>query len=338
MNDFYAGAIRESELPFIDKTPEKAEFKRTIIKLGIFGAVTVLNFFFLMYIFLYPAAWIVQAIGDGLSYELWYLINWVTNELCVYFFPALSLFLLFRKDFKAPNTYKAITHNECLFAMPLIFLSSTFIGSMATIVTEAVANVMDRLFGTGEIPDAMAPSMPSEGEGTSMWIAIFFLVIAAPVCEELMVRKLILYPLRKHGDWFAIITSALIFGFIHGNWDQLPYAFAVGVLYGLLAVQANSVIPTMILHAVNNLMVTLGSYLTQVTGEVEPFMSLSRWVAYVMNMCFWLGIAAFAILIAVKFHKSKRTPVLTAKEKAAEMIRNPAAYIFAAALVMLLII
>lgn len=338
MNDFYANAIRESELPFIDKTPEKAEFKRTLIKLGIFGAVTVLNFFFLLYIFLYPATWIVQAIGDGLSYELWYLINWVTNELCVYFFPALSLFLLFRRDFKAPNTYKAFTHSECLLAMPLIFLSSIFIGSMATIVTEAVANAMDRLFGTGEIPDAMAPSMPSEGEGTSMWIAIFFLVIAAPVCEELLVRKLILYPLRKHGDWFAIITSALIFGFIHGNLDQLPYAFAVGVLYGLLAVQANSVIPTMLLHAVNNLMVTLGSYLTQVTGEVEPFVSLSEWAVSLMNFCFWLGIMATVILIATKFYKSRRTPVLTAKEKAAEMIRNPAAYIFAAALVMLLII
>lgn len=337
MNNFYAAA-QPQPTPELDKTAEKAEFRRTFIKLGIFGTVTVLNFFFLMYVFLYPAAWIVKAIGDGLSYELWYLINWVTNELCVYFFPALSLFLLFRNDFKAPNRYKAMSHQDCLLAMPLIFLSSTFIGSMASIITEIVASVMSRLFGTGEIPDAMAPSMPSEGEGTSMWIAMFFLVIAAPVCEELMVRKLILYPLRKHGDWFAIITSALIFGFIHGNWDQLPYAFAVGVLYGLLAVQSNSVIPTMILHAVNNLMVTVGGYLTQVTGEVEPFVSIGSWAVSLMNFCFWLGIMATVILIATKFFKSKRTPVLTVKEKAAETVKNPAAYVFAAALVMLLIL
>lgn len=337
MNDFYT-AVQPQPMPEFDKTAEKAEFRRTIIKLGIFGAVTVLNLLFLMYVFLYPAVWIVQSIGDGLSYELWYLINWTANELCVYFFPALSLFLLFRKDFKAPNRYRAMTHGECLLAMPLIFLSSTFIGSMASIVTGIVADVMNRFFGTGEIPDAMAPSMPSEGEGTSMWIAMFFLVIAAPVCEELMVRKLILYPLRKHGDWFAIITSALIFGFIHGNWDQLPYAFAVGVLYGLLAVQANSVIPTMILHAVNNLMVTVGGYLTQVTGEVEPFVSISEWAVSLMNFCFWLGIMATVILVAVRFFKSKRTPVLTVKEKAAETVKNPAAYVFAAALVMLLIL
>ena len=336
MNEFYAAVQPQAENE-PDKTAEKAEFKLTLIKLGIFGVVTVLNFNFLMYIFLYPTAWLIKAIGEGLSYELWYLINWTANELCVYFFPALTLFLLFRKDFKAPNTYGKLTRNECLFAMPLVFLSSIFIGSMATIFTNMAADAMDKIFGTGEIPDAMAPSMPAEGQGTSMWIAMVFLVIAAPVCEELMVRKLILYPLRKHGDWFAIITSALIFGFIHGNWDQLPYAFAVGILYGLLAVQANSVIPTMVLHAVNNLMVTLGSYLTMVTGEVEPFVSISAWSEYVMNMCFWLGIAAFAILIAVKLHKSRRPPVLTVGEKVKEIVKNPAAYVFGAALVMLLV-
>lgn len=337
MNNFYVNA--EPALPFeADKKTEKGEFKRTLVKLGIFGVVTVLNSLFLMYVFLYPAVWIIQAAGDGLTYELWYLINWIANELCVYFFPMLTLFLLFRKDFKAPNPYKGITRGECLLAIPLIFLSSTFIGSMATIITETIADIMNRFFGTGEIPDAMAPSMPSEGQGASMWIAMFFLVAAAPICEELMVRKLILYPLRKHGDWFAIITSALIFGFIHGNWDQLPYAFAVGVLYGLLAVRANSVIPTMILHAVNNLMVSVGGYLTQVTGEVEPFVSISRWTVTLVNLCFWLGIPAAVILMAAKFYKSKQTPILTANEKAAEMAKNPAAYIFAAALVMLLIV
>lgn len=335
MNNVYA--IRESEFPYIDKTAEKSEFKRTIIKLGIFGAVTVLNNFFLIYVFLYPAVWIITAIGDSLSYELWYLINWVTNELCVYFFPILTLFLLFRRDFKTPNTYKALTHRECLTAMPIIFLSSTFLGSMATIITNIVADTMDKYFGTGQISDSMEGSMPSEGQGASLWIAIFFLVIAAPVCEELMVRKLILYPLRKHGDWFAIITSALIFGFIHGNWDQLPYAFVVGVLYGLLAVHSNSIIPTMILHAINNLLVTAGSYLTQVTGEVEPFISIQQWVASCLNLCFWLGIMATVILAVTKFYKSKRLPILTVKEKAAEIVKNPAAYVFAAALIMLLI-
>lgn len=335
MNNFYT--IGESELSQADKNAEKSEFKRTVIKLGIFGAVTVLNNFFLIYIFIYPAVWIINAVGDSLSYELWYLINWLTNELCVYFFPMLTVFLLFRRDFKAPNTYKGLTPREYLPIMPLIFLSSTFLGSTASIITNIVADTMDKLFGTGQISDAMEGSMPSEGQSTSLWIAMFFLVIAAPICEELMVRKLILYPLRKHGDWFAIIASSLIFGFIHGNWDQLPYAFVVGVLYGLLAVRANSIIPTLILHAVNNLLVTAGSYLTQVTGETEPFVSIQQWVVSAVNLCFWLGIMATVILGVTKFYKSDRLPVLTAKEKAAEMVRNPAAYVFAAALIMLLI-
>lgn len=321
--------------PQLDKLIERSEFKRTLIKLGIFGAVTVLNNYVLIYVFLLPSARILRA-GANLTYELFYLIYWLTNELCVYFFPFLTLFLLFRKDFKAPNPYQSQTRREKLLAMPLIFLSSTFLGSMATIVTEAAAAVMDRFFGTGEIPDAMAPLMPSEGQGASLWIAMFFLVVAAPLCEELMVRKLILYPLRKHGDWFAIITSALIFGFIHGNWDQLPYAFVVGVLYGLLAVKSNSVIPTLILHALNNLLVASGSYLTQVTGETEPFVSIQQWVIALMNFCFWLGILATVVLIAAKFYKVKRIPIFTVKEKAAEMVKNPAAYVFVLALLCLI--
>lgn len=320
----------------VDVASEKSDFRKTIYKLAVFGAVCVFNKLFLIYIFIYPYGLIAKGLDKSAGFEAAYLLSWIVNELCVYFFPILAAYFLFKTDFKKRGGYKSRYEFHPVFTMPVIFLSSIFAGSLATIITNAVADVFDSWFGTGEIPDAMEGTMPPEGEAGGLAIAMIFLVITAPVCEELLVRGILLTALRKHGEWFGIIVSALVFGFIHGNLDQLPYAFVVGILYGLLAVRSGSVIPSMILHSVNNLLVVLGSYLTQITGEIEPAVSLQRWVGICLNLFFWIGILATVTLFAAKLHKLPGG-ILSSKDKARELIRNTGIYFFGLSLAALMV-
>lgn len=84
-------------------------------------------------------------------------------------------------------------------------------------------------------------------------ISIIFIVIAAPILEEVLCRGIILKGLLKnYSPTIAVPVSALFFAIIHMNpWQAIP-AFASGLFLGWIYYKTNSVIPCMIIHATNN--------------------------------------------------------------------------------------
>jgi membrane protease YdiL (CAAX protease family) len=81
-----------------------------------------------------------------------------------------------------------------------------------------------------------------------------FLVVAAPLGEELMFRGLFLYRLREdHGRKAAIAGSALCFGVFHVLPWQVIGATLVGFYLGWLLIRTGSIFMTMISHALFNL-------------------------------------------------------------------------------------
>lgn len=85
--------------------------------------------------------------------------------------------------------------------------------------------------------------------------------IVPPLVEEFGCRGFILGSLRKFGDGFAIIVSAFIFGLIHGNFEQIPFAFLVGVILGFATVKSGSIWIAVIIHAINNGISVLADFL-----------------------------------------------------------------------------
>lgn len=93
---------------------------------------------------------------------------------------------------------------------------------------------------------------------------IYFIAIAIvpAIIEEFLFRGVILGTLRKyHGDVIAIIVSSVLFGFIHGNFLQTPLTALSGMIMGYLAVKTGSIIPSMILHFVNNSLAVTSEFL-----------------------------------------------------------------------------
>lgn len=283
-------------------------------------------------IFYFPAQLWYVYYGKQASYDTVYFINWLVSDISSYLVPALAAFFLFRSD-RLPIPKQMSFKAE--IEMPLIFFATCFLGSLASMLAHRISEILDALFGTGEIPDAMAGSLPSEGESGSAWIFFLFVVVLAPVCEELIFRKLLLQPLRSGGDIFAAVVSALIFGAYHGNFDQFPYAFVVGLLYGILSVRSSSMVPTLVLHFVNNLLVSTGNYLTDMT-EAAWALQVQTWTNQLMGLAFWLGIPATVLMVIAKMFRSPREEELTAGEKARELFKNPAFYIMGVAIVLML--
>lgn len=97
---------------------------------------------------------------------------------------------------------------------------------------------------------------------------IVFMVILAPVIEELIFRKALIDRMQPYGEKLAVITSALIFGFFHGNLAQLFYAFTLGLVFGYVYLRTGKLRYTIGLHMLVNF---LGSVISVLALEnVDP--------------------------------------------------------------------
>lgn len=85
-------------------------------------------------------------------------------------------------------------------------------------------------------------------------LGIFATVVMAPLMEELLFRGAIqghLMRIWKNPVW-AILLSSLLFGLVHVNPAQVPFAFVMGVGLGWMYYKTGSLIPCFFMHLVNN--------------------------------------------------------------------------------------
>lgn len=83
-------------------------------------------------------------------------------------------------------------------------------------------------------------------------MSLFVTVILAPVTEEFIFRGIVLNAFKKYGTWFAIIASSILWAAVHGNLEQSIPVFFIGIFLGILALKSGSVLPTMVIHIINN--------------------------------------------------------------------------------------
>jgi membrane protease YdiL (CAAX protease family) len=83
---------------------------------------------------------------------------------------------------------------------------------------------------------------------------IISIAIMAPLVEELLFRGAIQgYMLRKGmKPLHSILIASAIFGIVHMNPIQIPFAFAIGLIFGWLYYRTGSVVPGIIGHFINN--------------------------------------------------------------------------------------
>ena len=105
-------------------------------------------------------------------------------------------------------------------------------------------------------PDVMqnyTKVMESLGSGNPSLFSVFYVVITAPIVEEMLMRGLCLVILRKEFPfWVANIIQAFYFGVIHLNLVQGIYAFLLGMVLGAVVKRYGTLKASMYLHFVIN--------------------------------------------------------------------------------------
>ena len=102
-----------------------------------------------------------------------------------------------------------------------------------------------------EKAEEISPGINTAGH---MLIALFSVVIAAPLFEELLFRVLVMGELMKiMRPWAAIALQAIIFGIAHGVLFQSLFAILVGVILGVVYYKTKNMKAAVICHLVFNL-------------------------------------------------------------------------------------
>lgn len=107
-----------------------------------------------------------------------------------------------------------------------------------------------------DLPDLMKDQFTGMSRNV---FGVLSLAIMAPLVEELLFRGAIEDHLLRQGKSpvAAILLSALIFGIVHINPAQVPFAFAIGAVFGWLYYRTGSVVPGILGHFINNSIATV---------------------------------------------------------------------------------
>ena len=161
----------------------------------------------------------------------------------------------------------------------------TFVGiALIAIIQVALSWIYSKIGLNYDIFDELSV-VPSNTLISNILYLIAIVVIPA-IFEELLFRKAIINYSKKYGKAFAVIFSAILFGLFHMNLNQGIFAFLIGIIFGIIAVQTSSIKLTILLHFLNNLYAALQVILSGFA--LEMFNNII------------LAIIIFAIIILIK--------------------------------------
>ncbi len=100
-----------------------------------------------------------------------------------------------------------------------------------------------------------------------IWKMLLVHALAPALLEEMLFRYLPLKVLYPYSPRAAVLLSSLFFALIHLDLYKLPYAFIAGIVLVLADVMTGSIVPSLVIHLVNN----ASSVLLMKYGESSAF-------------------------------------------------------------------
>lgn len=177
------------------------------------------------------------------------------------------------------------------------------VGMLGAVTGILAMDILSEMF---ELPNLLEDMMLSMSQNTC---GILSIAIVGPVVEELLFREGIIGSmiLQKSNPWVAILFSALLFGLIHINPAQVPFAATMGIALGILYYKSGSIILPAIVHVFNN---SIAIIEMNMLGEDAKDASYVEWVGGSLNA--WLIVflsAVISISLLVMFWR-RYTPVI----------------------------
>lgn len=173
----------------------------------LFGQLT-----FLIMMAMYRLFPVDEHFNDG---AVWYLIS---GFLC------LGIFVIWRR----PSFFRTQIFPVHSHMSPGKFLSFFGIFMIAQNASSVLYVLME--MGAQHFGFTFARSLEAATGGSVTISMLLYSGFAAPLIEEFIFRGAVLKTLEPFGKWFALLASSLAFALMHGNFAQIPFAMAAGLI------------------------------------------------------------------------------------------------------------
>lgn len=182
---------------------------------------------------------------------------------------------------------KPVNNSLMITAIPLGF----FICLVGNYVTSIFVSLMDMAGITLSSPEY---DVPSDFAGRTVY-AIAVAVVPALV-EEFAIRGAVMQPLRRYGDKFAILASAIVFAVLHGNLIQAPFALIAGIGIGYAVCITNSLWTGVLIHFCNNLYAVATEFMVADIVNEEMLNKVYYITMFVLYAISIAGSVAFVVI------------------------------------------
>lgn len=163
---------------------------------------------------------------------------------------------IFFKGSRLSMTEVVKTEKGNVFFKLCLILTSIGVAMFANLPAGALKNLLSNIgIQTAE------GSLPSQMSAEVVIPHILAIVVIAPLVEEFVFRGVILTYLEKHhGQLFAVLTSGVLFGLMHGDIISVLVTSAAGIVFGLTYVKTRNLWVTVVIHFLYNSLAVLSSY------------------------------------------------------------------------------
>ena len=170
------------------------------------------------------------------------LLNWIFSLVqYLVFFPILFIVAKINLKTKIPEFFtKPKVGAGYIVRWTIISMAAVYVVSFLFSIFFAIVEAMG--FYVNNSSGITPQSIPE------YIIYMLVVVICAPLFEEILFRGYIMTSLTKYGQWFAVITSGILFGLFHLNHQQMFYAAAFGIILGFVDIKAQSILPSIFAH------------------------------------------------------------------------------------------
>ncbi len=166
-------------------------------------------------------------------------------------------------------------------------------------------------------------------------LMILTVAILPAFVEEFAFRGVVMGTLRPYSEGAAILISSATFALMHGNFVQMPFTFCCGLVFAYMDIKCNSLLPSVIVHFLNNGLSVAADLLIAHGIMSELVVNLLYGVIFIVT-----GILAFIFIKGFikdkeMFTLDKGSDIIPFKKKITTICSSPTMIIFTVIMVLL---
>lgn len=254
------------------------------------AAAVVLCLIGYMFVNSYVYHAMISFFGFAVPFEIYTRIAGAADELSLIVAQIVSLLLPFslyamyvRIPLRCALPMRRVSAG-LLFSAVSVCLAATVLGGCCADSAYALFDAMGLRFydSLSDMPRGM----------TEMVLYCVNVVFLAPVLEEIAFRGFLMQSLRRFGDSFALVVSAILFGMLHGSPVSIVYAVLMGLVMGYFVLFTGSLHTAMVVHFINNLLAVVFTALSERFPDAAYLISIGIDTIYlILGICavIWLS-------------------------------------------------